>query len=96
MGSELRGGHVGLKLGGEVGHERAWLHDAVEILVAGEEGVDEHDERLPAIHWLHAIILYTLEARVRRPKESMFADPSAFETAFAGVSFDEVTTHSEE
>ena len=46
MGSELRGGHVGLKLG--VGHERAWLHDAVEVLVAGEEGVDEHDEHLPS------------------------------------------------
>ena len=46
VGSELRGGHVGLKLG--VGHERAWLHDAVEVLVAGEEGVDEHDEHLPS------------------------------------------------
>ena len=46
--SELRGGHVGLKLGQEVGHERAWLHDAVEVLVAGEEAVDEHDEHLPS------------------------------------------------
>ena len=36
------------------------------------------------------------EKKIEMEKESMFADPSAFETAFAGVSFDEVTTHSEE
>eukprot|EP00964_Phaeocystis_antarctica_P094473 scaffold61196_cov63-Phaeocystis_antarctica.AAC.8 len=38
---------AGVKARARVGHERAWVDDAVEVLVAGEEGVDEHDGCLP-------------------------------------------------
>ena len=38
---------AGVKARARVGHERAWVDNAVEVLVAGEEGIDEHDGSLP-------------------------------------------------
>jgi hypothetical protein len=37
----------GVEARARVEHERAWVHDAAEVLVAGEEGVDKHDRNLP-------------------------------------------------
>jgi hypothetical protein len=37
----------GVEARARVEHERAWVHDAAEVLVTGEEGVDKHDRNLP-------------------------------------------------